>query len=445
MKDNQLQKHENADKIKWILTLVAFILIGVTLVGIICGLLVKKKATSPIETEQSAAMDESEIAVVNRVRPLSVMPYATVQSNPESNGVHKPSQEELTADVNAYKQQTNYGNVGSRYDYPDPLGLTVMNNIDSSTSSTVYTMGITFLISRATDFLTLLFPKWNPFETLEDAYEVRSISVADNVGKIDSTSLQYYYALTLNRKSSEETKIKGPIMYDLVPVPISLPKDPVKEGYTFVGWYYGTQDEHGTGTSCTAYNGEPIYANTALHAHFQIKTFTVTFDKANGSVAEKQTVDWNTSVSTSTLEWEGHEFLGWYLSDGTRYTGQAITKDTTLTAHWKLQRFTVTFYVDGEEYKSMEVEYGTSFTDVMKSANNLGLRVKSLSSSNGEAVGEFVTGNLNVNAAQMSSTDKALNTAKSNTWAVVGGIVGVVALFAAIGVIIGAIRRRHSG
>ena len=51
-------------------------------------------------------------------------------------------------------------------------------------------------------------------------------------------------------------------------VPTSLPADPIKEGHTFAGWYYGTQAEHGS--SCRVYDGAPIYEDTALHAHFNI-------------------------------------------------------------------------------------------------------------------------------------------------------------------------------
>ena len=39
----ELEKHESGDKIKWILTLIAFILVGVMLTGVICGWFEKKE------------------------------------------------------------------------------------------------------------------------------------------------------------------------------------------------------------------------------------------------------------------------------------------------------------------------------------------------------------------------------------------------------------------
>lgn len=36
--NNELEQHKNGDKIKWILTLIAFILIGVMFVGVIFGM-----------------------------------------------------------------------------------------------------------------------------------------------------------------------------------------------------------------------------------------------------------------------------------------------------------------------------------------------------------------------------------------------------------------------
>ena len=48
--NNELERHKTNDKIKWILTLLAFILVGVMLAGIICGWFDKKEQT-PKEPE----------------------------------------------------------------------------------------------------------------------------------------------------------------------------------------------------------------------------------------------------------------------------------------------------------------------------------------------------------------------------------------------------------
>lgn len=54
--NNELEQHKISDKIKWILTLLAFILVGVMLAGIICGWFDKKEQT-PQEPEQTVTDD----------------------------------------------------------------------------------------------------------------------------------------------------------------------------------------------------------------------------------------------------------------------------------------------------------------------------------------------------------------------------------------------------
>ncbi len=62
--NNELQQHKTADTVKWILTLVAFILVGVMLIGIILGWFEKKevqgeKKEEEVQTSQSMVVGES--------------------------------------------------------------------------------------------------------------------------------------------------------------------------------------------------------------------------------------------------------------------------------------------------------------------------------------------------------------------------------------------------
>lgn len=56
---NELQKHKTSDTIKWILTLLAFILVGVMLTGIICGWFDKKDEPNKDNTEQAVIINDS--------------------------------------------------------------------------------------------------------------------------------------------------------------------------------------------------------------------------------------------------------------------------------------------------------------------------------------------------------------------------------------------------
>lgn len=150
--------------------------------------------------------------------------------------------------------------------------------------------------------------------------------------------------------------------YQTVGSSIPLPEDPMKEGHTFVGWYY---DEEFT----RPYRNRPIYADTKLYAKFQINRYTVTLiSDEEDAEPQYQTVDWNTVLSPETPTKRGYDFLGWFYEDGTEYAGQAIKEDTTLIARWQIKTFTVTFYVDGEIYTVKEVEYGTVFSKVVEDA-----------------------------------------------------------------------------
>lgn len=63
--NNELQKHKSGDKIKWILTLLAFILVGVMLAGIICGWFDNVNKPAEDKTPQENVTDNDEPLEVN--------------------------------------------------------------------------------------------------------------------------------------------------------------------------------------------------------------------------------------------------------------------------------------------------------------------------------------------------------------------------------------------
>ena len=123
---------------------------------------------------------------------------------------------------------------------------------------------------------------------------------------------------------------------------VSTPSDPTKEGYTFDGW--------------SADVPTTIPANdTTLTALWQINTYTITFDTDGGSTVSAISQDYNTEVSTpSDPTKEGYTFEGW--SDDVPTTMPA--NDTTLTALWQINTYTITFDTDGgSEVENLIVEY----------------------------------------------------------------------------------------
>lgn len=141
---------------------------------------------------------------------------------------------------------------------------------------------------------------------------------------------------------------------------VPLPAEPVKEGYTFGGWYY---DQNYT----QPYDGAPIYANTQLYAKMTINRYTIQLNGQNGEDYAPITVDWNTVPTLPTPTRTGYNFVGWFEGE-TKYEGAPIKADKTFIAHWEIQILTVTFYLDRETYKTVTVEYGTKLVEAMKEA-----------------------------------------------------------------------------
>ena len=55
---NELNKHKSSDKIKWWLTLIAFLLVGATIAGMLLGYLTPRTINKePSEQEQEANLD----------------------------------------------------------------------------------------------------------------------------------------------------------------------------------------------------------------------------------------------------------------------------------------------------------------------------------------------------------------------------------------------------
>ena len=71
-----------------------------------------------------------------------------------------------------------------------------------------------------------------------------------------------------------------------------VPSDPVREGYTFLGWY--TQAEGGTKYTFT----EAVSSNIILYAHWNAHSHTVTLE--NDENKKTNSYDYGSSVSVPT-------------------------------------------------------------------------------------------------------------------------------------------------
>ena len=83
---NELQKHKTGDKIKWILTLIAFILIGVMFAGILCGWFDKKDEEKK-EPETTQTAGEFSISDADtEIMTLTAIPLAAYSVTSSDDG-----------------------------------------------------------------------------------------------------------------------------------------------------------------------------------------------------------------------------------------------------------------------------------------------------------------------------------------------------------------------
>ena len=130
---------------------------------------------------------------------------------------------------------------------------------------------------------------------------------------------------------------------------VKKPNDPVREGYTFKGWYKDGKE----------FNFEtPITDNITLTAKWEINKYTVKF-VSDGEQVAQETVEFNKTVNKpEDPKKEGHTFLGWHNGEEKFNFDTPIKGDITLTAKWKINKYTVTFMSDNSEIASYEVKYG---------------------------------------------------------------------------------------
>ncbi len=332
--------------------------------------------------------------------------------------------------------------------------ITVTNNINGTTMTGGDNFHIAWIGDSTLPISTtkIFVPLTNPFKDMPE-YVYKSVELTYNDAKPvyyqvcdKNFNLYNLETTTVSANSLKEIHVR----YELEKDPnyyVPLPDDPVKEGHNFVGWYYGTEEEHGE--NCRAYDGESITAETNLHAHFERKQFTVTFDSNGGYKVSPYTVSWNSVINPEPATRTGHDFKGWFFEDGTEYTGQNITEDITLIAVWERQKFTVTFYVNGEVYETKTVEYGTTFVEIVEDARKRNLQVLTVNVENGAQIKDYselqVNENYSVVARELEGTEKVLNTLDINKWYIIGGAVAFVVVCCAAGAIITSKRKKKGG
>ena len=129
--------------------------------------------------------------------------------------------------------------------------------------------------------------------------------------------------------------------------PITAPADPIREGYTFIGW------DREIPTTMPA-------EDMTVTAQWEINRYTITFDTAGGSEIAPITQDYGTNITApANPTRKGYTFKGWDKEIPETMPAENIT----VTAQWEINRYTITFdTAGGSEIAPITQDYGTNIT-----------------------------------------------------------------------------------
>ncbi|MGL9730387.1 InlB B-repeat-containing protein [Enterococcus sp. DIV0756] len=155
------------------------------------------------------------------------------------------------------------------------------------------------------------------------------------------------------------------IQYTVESETIALPTAS-KKGYTFSGWYDGSQKLTEIPIGSTG--------NKTLTATFDAIDYAVSFDSSGGSDVDPLNYTIENEINAFPTPTKlGYKFLGWYDEDGKQIENipKGTTGNRTLTAKWELIEYSVTFDSNGGSdvaSQSYTIEKGIdSFTMPTKS------------------------------------------------------------------------------
>ena len=131
-----------------------------------------------------------------------------------------------------------------------------------------------------------------------------------------------------------------------------------RTGYTFLGWFTGRTggDKVESGDKVT------ILSDHTLYAHWSVNKYTLTFDFSNGTEPEVRVLEFNEAITyPSDPVWAGYSFNSW-----DRNIANMPADNTTITAQWTANNYTVTFNPSGgsASQSTKVVTFGSAYGEL---------------------------------------------------------------------------------
>lgn len=190
------------------------------------------------------------------------------------------------------------------------------------------------------------FGGWNKADGT--AWDYASDKVTDNITLYAKWAANTYTIIFDTAGGSEI----APITQDYGTA-ITVPADPTREGYTFIGW---------EGEIPTTMPAE----NMTVTAQWEINRYTITFDTAGGSEIAPITQDYGTAITApADPTREGYTFIGWDREIPTTMPAENIT----LKAKWKdIEKPTGEIKISNNSWKAFlnNFTFGLFFKDTQE-------------------------------------------------------------------------------
>ncbi|WP_026527950.1 InlB B-repeat-containing protein [Butyrivibrio sp. VCD2006] len=196
-------------------------------------------------------------------------------------------------------------------------------------------------------------------------YEDSSCESVFTFGKMPGRDLTLYAGWTANQYVIRFVTNGGSTVDALTAdyeMAVEAPEDPVREGYTFAGWY---SDEFLT--EAYAFSTMPLGGIT-VYAGWNVNTYVISFYTNGGNEITDIVAQYGSEVVApeEDPQKEGHTFIGWYSDAECQIPyefGTMPAGDVTLYAGWEVNEYTATFdSCGGNEVAPVMIAYGSAIT-----------------------------------------------------------------------------------